>query len=96
MEGKVNCRLCWWIAAAGVLSMLGLVAFVVRAWDRVTSGHGLDSYFTGWGVQFSYVGFLVLIAVVPFALLLGYAVRYWELRHERHFKRRYGIRDDHT
>jgi hypothetical protein len=96
MKSKTNCKLCWCIVAVGVLSALGLVAFVGDAWRKVASGHGLDTYFTGWGVQFNYVGLLVLIAVIPFALLLSYAVRYWELRHERELMKRYGFRDNHA
>jgi len=83
------CKACWWLLGVGILSMLGLVAFIIRAWDTVASGRGLDTYFTGWGVQFNYVGFLVLVAVVPVILTIGYAIRWWELRHERNFKRRY-------
>lgn len=93
MKNKTNCRLCWCIAAVGSLSTIGLIAFVGHAWKKVASGNGLETYFTGWGVQFNYVGFLVLVGVIPVALLLGYAVRYWESRHEREFMKRYRIRD---
>ena len=96
MRGKANCKLFWWIVAAGALSLLGLIAFIGQAWRKVASGQGLETYFTGWGVQFNYIGFLVLVAVVPVVLMLGFAVRHWELRHEREFKKRYGIHDNHA
>lgn len=80
----------------GALSLFGLSAFIEQAWRKVASGQGLETYFTGWGVQFNYVGFLVLVAVVPIAVLLGLAIQNWELRHEREFKKRYGIHDDHA
>ena len=96
MRGKANCKLCWWIAVAGALSLLGLIAFIGQAWRKVASGQGLETYFTGWGVQFNYIGLLVFVAVVPVVLLLGFAVRHWELRHEREFKKRYGIHDNHA
>jgi hypothetical protein len=84
------CKTCLWLLFAGLLSTLGLAAFVVRAWDKVAAGKGLDTYFTGWGVQFNYVGFLVLVAIIPLVLIIGYGIRLWELRHERDFKRQYG------
>jgi hypothetical protein len=84
------CKACWWLLSVGILTTLGLGSFIIRAWDKVASGKGLDVYFTGWGVQFNYVGFLVLVAIIPLVLLIGYGVRYWELRHERDFKRKYG------
>ena len=76
--------------------MPGLIAFIEQAWRKVASGQGLETYFTGWGVQFNYIGFLVLVAVVPVVLMLGFAVRHWELRHEREFKKRYDIHDNHA
>ena len=86
------CKACWWLLSVGLFSTLGLLGFILQAWEKVGSGKGLDTYFTGWGVQFNYVGFLVLVALIPLSLLVGYGVRWWELRHERDFTRKFGSR----
>lgn len=78
-------------AMAGILVLIGGVQFALKVIDKVRSGHGLDYYFTGWGVQFNYIGaFLLLFVIIPIALLIGYGLRWWQTRDERDFAKRYG------
>ncbi len=72
---------------------LALVGFVLRAVEKIHSGHGLDYYFTGFGVKFNYIGALVLLICIPVALLFGWALNHWLSRDERNFKERFGKRD---
>lgn len=64
------------IVVGGLLSILGLIAFAIRAVQKVQAGHGLDYYFTGWGVQLNYIGVLIVFALIPVALLIGLGIRW--------------------
>lgn len=78
----------------GLLSILALIAFVIRAVQKVQTGHGLDYYFTGWGVQFNYIGALIVLALVPVTLLVGLGIRWWQLRDERDFRKKFNLPKD--
>jgi hypothetical protein len=78
---------------AGIAVILAVVGFVLHAIERILSGHGLDYYFTGYGVKFNYIGALVLLICIPVALLLGWTLNYWLSRDERDFKDRFGKRE---
>ena len=84
----------WVGVAGGILIVLAGLGFIGRVWTEISSGRGLDTYFTGYGVQFNYVGAAVLLALLPVAFLLGIALNWWYGREERDFKRRYKIEDD--
>ena len=71
---------------AGMGVILGLVGFVLDAIEKIRSGHGLDYYFTGYGVKFNYIGALVLLICIPVAMLLGWALNYWLSRDGEFFK----------
>ena len=62
----------------GILVLLGFASFILDAARKVQTGHGLDYYFTGWGVQFNYIGALIAIALTLFALVVGYGIRWWQ------------------
>jgi len=62
------------------LGGFGWMLFVVR---RVIDGHGHDIYFNWWGVQFSYIGTLVLIASAFLVGLAAWLLRRWATRRER-------------
>ncbi len=79
---------------AGLLITCGSVAFVLRVLEKVRTGHGLDYYFTGWGVQFNYIGVMILLALVPVTLLAGWGIRWWQLREERDFRKRFNLPKD--
>ena len=81
-------------AIAGVLVLIAGISFVLRIVNKVSSGHGLDYYFTGWGVQLNYIGALVLLVVMPLALVVGWAIRWWQLRDERDFRKRFNLPKD--
>jgi hypothetical protein len=44
----------------GVAAFSGLGALITLAIQKVSSGHGLDTYRTVWLVEFNYVGLLVM------------------------------------
>ena len=62
------------------LGGFGWMLFVVR---KIADGHGHDIYFTWWGVQFSYIGALVLIASAFLVGLAAWLLRWWGTRQER-------------
>ena len=84
-------RIC--LAVSVVLVMGMFAGFVYRVVLKVESGHGLDTYLTPKGVEFNYIGALVLLMLVPIALLLGWGVRWWQLREERDFKKQFKIKE---
>ncbi len=79
------------VLIGGVLVILGLTAFVIRVMNKVRTGHGLDYYFTGLGVQFNYIGALILLGLVPICLLIGWGFRWWQLREHRDFRKKFNL-----
>ncbi|MGA3115552.1 MAG: hypothetical protein ABSF90_14100 [Syntrophobacteraceae bacterium] len=68
--------------AAVIIGILGIGSFVLRTIDKVRTGHGLDYYFTGWGVQMNYLGALITIAVIAVAMPIGWIIRLWSKRRD--------------
>jgi hypothetical protein len=66
--------------AAVLIGLLGIGGFVLYAINKVRTGHGLDYYFTGQGVQMNYLGALIAIGVAAVALLVGWIIRFWSQR----------------
>ena len=60
---------------AGVCGALAIVSFIFYAIQKVRTGHGLDYYFTGHGVQMSYIGGLIAFGILAIALLIGWFMR---------------------
>lgn len=66
------------ITIGGILTLLAFASFVLGAVRKVQTGHGMDYYFTGWGVQFNYIGALIVLALSIFALIVGCGIRWWQ------------------
>ena len=82
------------LLVGGLLIILGGIGFVFRVVEKVQTGHGLDYYFTGWGVQFNYIGVLILLMLIPVILVVGWVIRWWQLRDERDFHKRFNLPKD--
>ena len=63
-----------------LIALIGIGGFVLYAINKVRTGHGLDYYFTGEGVQMNYIGVLITIAVAAVALLVALIIRFWSRR----------------
>ena len=74
------------VFALGSVCFITLLAEVVQ---KVRTGHGLETYLTGEGYEFSYLGALLLIGTIPVVLLIGAVVGWWLNQDERDFNRRY-------
>jgi hypothetical protein len=68
-----------WIA--GVASVIGMIAMVLMAIEKVRTGHGLDTYRTFWMVENNWIGLLVFLGAAVVALAIGLLLRLKE-RHE--------------
>lgn len=81
-----------WIGAAvsGVFLCSVLLATVLPTVQKVKSGRGLDTFFDGDGVEWNYIGHLVLLGLIPIAVIVGLGIRWWQLREERDFKKKFG------
>ncbi len=71
------------------LIFIAALSFIFRVFDKVLSDKGLDYYLTGHGVQFNYIGAMVLLLLLPLVIVVGLCFRYWQLRDERDFKRKF-------
>jgi hypothetical protein len=70
------------LVIVGLLSLAALVAMTVKAWNMVQVGKGTETYRTFWLVEGDWLGFLVFIAALIFALVFGLLLRWWQLRRE--------------
>lgn len=59
------------IIAGMIFVLLGFVGFIIQVYSKTVSGHGLDTYLTGWGVQMNYIGVLILLISVPIVLIIA-------------------------
>jgi hypothetical protein len=77
------------IAAAIVipLAILGLVGFILRVYQKIVTGHGLETYTTGWGVQMNYIGVLITFILIPVVLIGGWLINYFITRDERQLRK---------
>lgn len=57
-----------------VLSVFGFAGFIIKIYSKIVSGHGLDTYFTGWGVKMNYIGVLITLILIPILLLGGWII----------------------
>lgn len=81
-----------WVA--GIVGFGAIVAMVLTAVEKVQSGRELDTYRTHWLVEFNWVGFLVFLAAVAVALVIGLSFRYREWREIRKLQDKYSGRHD--
>jgi multisubunit Na+/H+ antiporter MnhB subunit len=65
-------------AAAG-----GLVAMILIAIDKVSGGHGLDTYRTKWMVEDNWIGFLVFVVVTIVVVLAAAIIGWFQRRREQ-------------
>jgi len=66
--------------ASVLIGVVGVGSLVLFTINKVRTGHGLDYYFTGEGVQMNYIGALIAVAVAAVALLVGLIIRLWSRR----------------
>lgn len=78
---------------AGLFVCMAALVIVLRTVQKVRSEHGFDTFYDLNGAEWNYIGRLVLLALIPIALLIGYCIRRWELREERDFRKRFDIKE---
>jgi multisubunit Na+/H+ antiporter MnhB subunit len=67
----------------GIASAGGLVALVLIAIDKVSAGHGLDTFRTKWMVEDNWIGFLVFVVVTNVVVLAAAIVGWFQRRSEQ-------------
>lgn len=67
----------------GIASVGGLVAMVLIAIDKVTAGHGLDTYRTKWMVEDNWIGFLVCVIAITVVVLAAAIIGWFQRRSEQ-------------
>jgi hypothetical protein len=68
------------LVLSSVAALVGLGYMLLRALQMVYSGRGHEQFHTFWLVPFTWLGFLVFLAVLVAALLVGLFVRFRQLR----------------
>jgi uncharacterized metal-binding protein len=84
------------ILAFGIAGVAGMARMIWVAFEKILSGQGLESYVTGWLVEFNYVGFLVLVCGVIVGLLWGIVHWIQEWRLVRSLEKKYGSTRSNT
>jgi hypothetical protein len=67
----------------GIASAGGMVAMILIAIDKVTTGHGLDTFRTKWLIEDSWIGFLVFVAATIVTGLVAAVFGWHQRRKER-------------
>jgi hypothetical protein len=80
----------------GVAAFSGLGALITQAIQKVSSGHGLDTYHTVWLIEFNYISLLVMFGAFVVVLLIGGVLRLYEYFQWRALEKKYGVRNDNT
>lgn len=81
-----------WFLIVVVSLLIGIGAVV--SWNNVQSGRGLDAYLqTSYQVVQSSIDFLALIVAALLAFFIVWAIRWWQLRDERDFKKKFNIKE---
>lgn len=73
----------------GSLVFLCFVGFILLLIYKVISGHGLDYYRTGRGVEMNYIGVLIAIGIIPIVLLFAWLGNKIYIFKKKHFKPKY-------
>lgn len=63
--------------------LVGYVSFVLHFIDKVRTGHGLDYFLTGFGVEMNYLGVLITLGLIPPVLLVRSVIRIWCVKREK-------------
>lgn len=66
---------------------LGLIGFVLRVYHEISSGHGLDTYYTAKGIQVNYIGVGLLLILIPIVVIVGWLINLYITRDERQLKK---------
>ena len=74
----------------GILVVAGFIGFVLRVLEKIESGRGLETYFTGFGVKFGYIEAAIVVMLIPVTLIVALAIRWWQKKDERDFIEKYG------
>ena len=82
----------FWVAFAllGIASGVALARLILRALDKTSSGAGLETYRTVWGIEFNHIGLLVSFGFVFIVALVGVGYRAHEWWQLKHLKNKYG------
>lgn len=78
-----------WIKIGPVLLCIGFVGFCLHLAYNLYIGHGTHQYSNFYGLKFSYIGVVVVLALVPIVVLLGLVIEWVLGRHERAFLKKY-------
>ena len=68
-----------------LLASLGFIGFVMLIIKKYLSGELTETYFTGFGVKFSYLGAGILISLIPVIIVIALLLRWWQQREEHDF-----------
>ena len=71
----------------------GIATMVTEAISKVRDGKGFETYRTTWLVEFSYVGFLVLLASIFLALFIVGVLWWMDERQWRALEKKYPLRE---
>ncbi len=66
----------------GLASFGGFVAMIFIAIDKVSTGHGLDTYRTHWLVEGNWISFLVFLIVATIVGLAAVAITWFQRRKD--------------
>lgn len=67
----------------GIASVGGLVVMVLIAIDRVSTGHGLDTYRTKWMIEDNWIGFIVFVVVTTVVVFAAAIIGWFQRRKEQ-------------
>lgn len=67
----------------GIASVGGLVAMVLIAIDKLSTGHGLDTYRTKWMVEDNWIGFIVFVVVTTVVVLAAAIIGWFQRRNDQ-------------
>lgn len=65
----------WFPIAGFTLIGLAVASFAVEVSERVVSGRGLDTYFSGTGVKWNYIAALVMLVVAVVSMVVAVGLR---------------------
>ncbi len=74
----------------GILMTLGTSGFILWLVKRVVDGKGVDLYKSNWGLSFSAIGILVLLAVAVLAVLVSFFFMCRQNKVEKDLLEKYG------
>lgn len=69
---------------------------ISKAVDMVRAGRGLETYRTFWLVEFNWLGFLILLAALAVALVIGLVLRFREYLLWRSLEKKYGSKKENA